>query len=58
MHAKTATRPKAAAPQSGLAEVGQVRDAMAGLLLEAARFLAPDRVEALARGWLARAEPS
>ncbi|MBV8613061.1 MAG: DUF2786 domain-containing protein [Acetobacteraceae bacterium] len=58
MHAKTATRPKAAAPRSDLADMGQVRDAMAGLLLEAARFVAPDRVEALAWGWLARAEPS
>ena len=30
---------------------------MAGLLLEAAGFVAPGRVEHLARGWLARVEP-
>ena len=63
MRAETDRRSRSAAkhlgPTTDLDDVrdADVRDAMAGLLLEAARFVAPDRVEALARGWLARAEP-
>src|SRR3954451_23337382 len=36
-------------------DVNTIRDAVAGLLLEATRFVAPARVEELARGWLPRA---
>jgi Protein of unknown function (DUF2786) len=56
MHARTDARPRSAAPRPG-ADVDGLRDAMAGLLLEAARFVSPARIEELARGWLARAEP-
>jgi hypothetical protein len=57
MQTKTDTRPRNAAPHPGPANVDGLRDAIAGLLLEAARFISPTRVEQLARGWLARAEP-
>jgi hypothetical protein len=57
MHARTDARPRSAAPRPGPADVDGLRDAMASLLLEAARFVSPARIEELARGWLARAEP-
>ena len=56
MQARTDTRPRNAAPHPGPADADGLRDAMAGLLLEATRFIAPARVEELARGWLARAD--
>ncbi len=57
MQTKAGTRPRNAAPPRGPVDVDGLRDALAILLLEAARFISPARVEELARGWLARAEP-
>ncbi len=61
MRATSASNPQRAAPRSGQAfkpmGVGRLREHIADLLLEAARFVSPARVEQTAQGWLARAEP-
>ncbi len=59
--ARTAGKPRRAAPQPGPASrpkaVDRLREHIAELLLEAARFDPLARVEETARGWLARAKP-
>ncbi len=61
VQARTASRPgrSAAPPQPGtrLAHTDRLREHIAKLLLEAAEFISPARVEETARGWLSRAEP-
>ena len=61
VQARTAGRPARAARQPGPAsrpvDTDRLRERIAGLLLEAASFVAPGRVEETARGWLAHAEP-
>jgi len=61
VQARTACRPgRAAAPSaSGTrpADTDRLREAVAELLLQAAEFISPARVEETARGWLSRAEP-
>jgi len=58
---RTADKPGRAARQSGSAPTpvftDRLREHIATLLLEAASFVAPARVEETARGWLAHAEP-
>ena len=56
MRARADRTPSTAAPQPGPADVGAIRTALAELLLEAVRFVAPGRVEQLARSWLAHAK--
>ncbi len=61
VQARTAGRPGCAAapskPGTRLADTDRLREHIAALLLEAASFVAPARVEETARGWLAHAEP-
>ena len=61
VQARTAGKPERAASQSSLAsrplEANRLREHIAELLLEAASFIAPMRVEETARGWLGHAEP-
>ncbi len=61
VHARTAGKPGPAARPSGPASrpkaVDRLREHIAELLLEAARFVPLARVEATAQGWLARTEP-
>ncbi len=46
-----------AVPPSRPVDTDRLRECIAELLLEAASFVAPARVEETARGWLARADP-
>jgi len=61
MRARTASNPRRATPRNSQpsrpVNVERLRERIAGLLLEAADFVSPARVERTARGWLARAEP-
>ena len=54
MRASADTKPQQGRMQPA-PDVNTIRDAVAGLLLEATRFVAPARVEELARSWLPRA---
>ncbi len=60
--ARAAGRPGRAALQSGPAsrpmDMDRLRETIAELLLQAADFVAPARVEETARGWLSRAQPA
>ena len=59
--ARTAGRPGRAAAQSGPTpkpvDTDRLRETIAELLLQAADFVSPSRVDETARGWLSRAEP-
>ena len=54
MRASANTKPQQRRMQPA-PDVNTLRGAIAGLLLEATRFIAPGRVEELARSWIARA---
>ena len=55
MLARKISRPEPEAPPSAT-DIKRLRECVAGLLLDAATFIAPARVEETARGWLARVE--
>ena len=55
MLARKISRPEPEAPHSPI-DIDHLRECVAGLLLDAAAFIAPARVEETARGWLARVE--
>jgi len=57
MQTRTNRRPGRAVPSSRLVDTDRLRECIAELLLEAASFVAPARMEETARGWLARADP-
>jgi len=57
MQTRTRLKPARAVPSSRPVDSGRLRECIAELLLEAASFIAPARVEEMARGWLARADP-
>ncbi len=61
VQARTAGRPgrtvAPSQPGTRLADTDRLREHVAELLLQAAEFISPARVEETARGWLSRAEP-
>ncbi len=57
MQTRTNRRPGRAVPLSRPVDTDRLRECIAELLLEAASFVAPARVEETARAWLARADP-
>ena len=57
MQATKGRTPRQAALPSEPVSTDRLRALVAGLLLDATSFVSPTRVEEIARGWLARAEP-